>query len=162
MSYNRLMRALSAFAVVLAACAGQVASVENQPLAAAGWSGPPPHVGLSLTGSGAAPADSERCIAAVTGAGAIVDGNAPVQALVTVEPAGNRLQITSLRRGLVRDEARPAWPVEHLCNDALFALVKVLRTETPYVEPIESPAPANERPYSTPSASGAIHRGPGL
>jgi hypothetical protein len=158
MGYNRFMRAFCAFALVLAGCASQVASVENQPLVAAGWSGPPPRVGLSLTGSGATPADNDRCVAAVTRAGAIVDGNAAVQALVTVEQAGNRLQITSQRHGLVQDEPRPAWPVEHLCNDALFSMVKVLRKETPYVEPLDAPAPPNQSPSASPSASGPVNR----
>jgi hypothetical protein len=39
--------------------------------------------------------------------------------------------VSTAKRGLVRDEARPDGSVEKLCNDALYALVVALRSEQP-------------------------------
>jgi hypothetical protein len=111
-------------------CASSVPNVEDQPLFAAGWSGPPPHVAVQVTGTGG-PTEQQRCVDAVKGAGAVVDAAAPVQALVTLEPGASRLQVTSTRRGLVRDEPRPLWTVERLCKDALLAMVRTIREESP-------------------------------
>jgi len=114
MRYNGCMRAVFAFALVATGCASNVANLEDQPLFAAGWSGPGPHVGYSLTGSEASPEQRQRCVAAATRAGAVVDDKARVQALITIDHAGNRLQVTSARYGLMRDEPKPGWPVERL------------------------------------------------
>jgi hypothetical protein len=79
------------------------------------------HVNMTVQGSAAGPAEQQRCLAAAQQAGAIVDGNASVQALVTLDKDGNRLQVVSMRRGLVRDEKRSAGNVEALCRDAVMA-----------------------------------------
>jgi len=154
-------------------CASSVANVADQPLFAAGWSGPPPHVAVQVTGAGAGPTEQKRCVDAVTRAGAVVDAQAPVQALVTLEAGGSRLQVTSTRRGLVRDEPRPGWTVERLCNDALLALVGAIRAESPQAEAARAPvapmAPArlSTEPSTQPdgpppmaNTSGGIYSGP--
>src|SRR5690348_13325419 len=83
MRYNGAMRWFAAAAGLALAtgCASSVPNVEDQPLFAAGWSGPPPHVAVQVTGTGG-PTEQQRCVDAVKGAGAVVDAAAPVQALV--------------------------------------------------------------------------------
>ncbi|MDB4970328.1 MAG: hypothetical protein JWN44_6017 [Myxococcales bacterium] len=162
------MRAFLALGLAVCGCAHGAADIENQPLFAAGWSGPPPRVAVQLTGNRAAPADQQRCVDTVTRAGAIVDGGAAVQALVIVDGTGNRLQITSTRRGLVRDEPRPAWSVERLCNDALYAMVGAIRRDTPQAETAVPGATTTYRthvpppsgPYAAPQPGGSPDDGP--
>src|SRR4051812_2838408 len=82
---------------------------------------PQVRVALQLQGASAGPAMRQRCVDAATRAGAVVDERAPVQAIVTLGPRGERLQVMSLTRGLVRDEAKPPGSVEALCQDAALA-----------------------------------------
>lgn len=171
------MRRMAAVLLVAGGCASNVANVQDQPLFAAGWSGPPPHVSVQLAGAGAGADKQQRCLAAVGRAGAVVDARAGVQAVVTLEPAGNRLQIMSSRRGLVSDEPRPAWSVERLCDDALYALVSAIRGDDPSAErsvptlppmlrrPLSAPASGSvtdqpEAPPPLPTASGGSYPGP--
>lgn len=170
------MRLFAAIWLGAAGCA-TAAALEDQPLFVAGWSGPPPHVAVQLAGAGAGPAEQQRCVARLARSGAVVDAAASVQARVTLDPAGNRLQVTSSRRGLVRDEPRPPWSVERLCNDALLAMVSALREESPRPSgpavvdsPYESPSPtgnapgangpASTGPAASPSSSGGAYHGP--
>jgi hypothetical protein len=116
------------------ATSGRAGSSEDQPLFAAGWRGPPPRVAVQLTGTDASPDKQARCAAELARAGAVVDETgAAARAVLTLQPGGHRLQVTTQRRGLVRDEARPDGSVERLCNDALYALVVALRSEMPGV-----------------------------
>ncbi len=170
---SRLTPILAA-TTLAAGCAGGAASLEEQPLFAAGWSGPPPHVAVQLAGSDAGGDKQQRCSAALVRAGAVVDGNAPVQAIVTVERTGNRLRVTTRRRGVVRDDPRPAWSIERLCDDALLALVAAIREEQPgqaalaprappaYSNPPFSSEPGarSDGPPALPSSSGGTYRGP--
>ena len=115
------------------------------------------HVALQLQGAAAGPAERQRCLDAATRAGAIVDARAPVQAVVTLEPTGGRLQVVSMRRGLVRDESKPAGSVEALCVDAAVA-ASAARDSSPPAD--WSGMPANEQPPRSPSTSGSDYRGP--
>ena len=114
-------------------------------------------VALQLQGAAAGPAEQKRCFDAVTRAGVIVDARAPVQAVVTLEPTGSRLQVLSLRRGLVRDESKPAGSVETLCQDA--ALSAAAMGNAPAHDWSAAPGPA-EQPPRNPSPSGGDYRGP--
>ncbi|MCU1278243.1 MAG: hypothetical protein JWM53_1789, partial [bacterium] len=90
-------------------------------------------------------------------AGAVVDAHAAVQAVVTLEPTGDRLQVMSLSRGLVREESKPAGSVEALCQDAALAAA------TAHVTPpsTESPGvPSPDQPARAPSTSGGDYCGP--
>jgi hypothetical protein len=125
---------------------------------AAGCAANPPQarVALQLQGAAAGPAERQRCIDAATRAGAIVDAHAPVQAVVTLEPTGGRLQVLSMRRGLVHEESKPAGSVEALCQDAAAAA-----TTADVAPPADwSATPAPDQPVRTPSTSGADYRGP--
>ncbi|HEY2747902.1 MAG TPA: hypothetical protein VGL86_24940, partial [Polyangia bacterium] len=62
-------------------------------------------VALTVQGAAAGAAVAQQCADAVRRAGAVVDPQAPVQAIVTLEPSGARLQVLSPTRGLVRDES---------------------------------------------------------
>jgi hypothetical protein len=166
------MRLFAAIWLGAAGCATQ-AALDDQPLFVAGWSGPPPHVAMQVSGAAGGPAEQQRCVARLAHAGAIVDANAAVQARLTLDPGGNRLQVTSARRGLVRDELRPAWSIERLCNDALLAMVSAIREESPrrggaaVVETPYEPAAPTREPKTMPGpappeapVSGGVNRGP--
>jgi hypothetical protein len=172
--------------LVFWACAGCVSagarSTEERPLFAAGWSGPPPRVAVQLAGPDASADKQARCAQTLVQAGALVDGAAPTQAVVTLQPGANRLQVMTAQRGLVRDEPRPPWTIERLCTDALYVMVDAMRRDA---QPLASPSnlppsrPTLTQPYSTlpltqdrdrdlpaeqaptpPDASGGIYRGP--
>ena len=139
--------------LVAAGCAGGAQELADEPLFAAGWSGPPPHVMVQLAGPGASAQAQQRCVQAMGRAGAVVDAAAPVQARVTLDPRGNRLQVTSTRRGVVRDEPRPAWPVERLCDDALLAMASAIQQERPSAAaPAAPPPPREPLPWTTTTA----------
>src|SRR5262245_33174365 len=89
---------------------------DQMPLA--GWQGPPPRIALVVTGPEASEDKRERCARQLGRAGAVADPNAPVQSVLTLADGGNRLQVISRARGIVRDEARPGWATERLCDDA--------------------------------------------
>jgi hypothetical protein len=93
------------------------------------WSGPPPHVAVQLAGAGASGELQAQCDAAVTHSGAVSDGNATVQAIVTLDGGGSRVDLLSQRRGVVRSENRPALAIEHLCAQAAVAAASLLRDE---------------------------------
>src|SRR4051794_2793913 len=115
-------------------------------------------VALQLQGASAGPAERQRCIDAAVRAGATIDAGAPVQAIVTLEPTGGRLQVMSLRRGMVRDEAKPPGSVEALCQDAaLAASVATL----PPSSVADTPASRStvDAPRA-PTTSGGDYRGP--
>ena len=131
-------------AAVLAFAAGCAASQPQLRLA------------LQLQGTAAGPAEQKRCLDAARRAGAIVDARAPVQAVVTLEPTGDRLQVMSLRRGLLRDESRPAGSVETLCHDAALAAATA-RDATPTADWSNTPTP---QPPRAPTTSGGDYRGP--
>jgi len=131
----------------VAGCAGSTAQVR---------------VAVELTGAGAGPAEQQRCLATVREAGAVVEAQSGLHALVTVEPNGNRVQLLSSRRGLVLDKLEPQAPVEQLCREAVVAARHALERE---------PLPAPEADRSEPvvnvgggfvanPTSGAPSRGP--
>ena len=125
---------------------------------AAGCAASPPQArfALQLQGAAAGPAERQRCIDAATRAGAIVDAHAPVQAVVTLEPTGGRLQVLSMRRGLVHEESKPAGSVEVLCQDAAAAA-----TSADAAPPADwSATPTPDQPPRPPSTSGGDYRGP--
>lgn len=114
-------------------------------------------VAVSLTGQAAGPAEQQRCLVAAERAGAVVDANAPVQALITLDKDGSRLQVVTMRRGLVRDEKRGQASIESLCQDAVAAAAAAREVST-----LDAPAggvPTNE-PQPSPQASGGAYRGP--
>jgi hypothetical protein len=127
---------------------------------AAGCAASQPHarVALQLQGAAAGPAERQRCVDAATRAGAIIDAKAPVQAVVTLEPTGSRLQVMSMRRGLVRDESKPAGSVEALCQDA--ALVGATTADTSPSVDWSATTPGPDQPARAPSTSGGDYRGP--
>jgi hypothetical protein len=94
-------------------------------------------VAVELTGAGAGPGEEQRCLETVRQAGAIVDGQAPMHALITVEPNGNRVQVMSNRRGLVHDALEPQAPVEQLCREAVAEAKRATERE-PLPAPEES------------------------
>src|SRR4051812_21106646 len=115
-------------------CAGgqRAGSSEDQPLFAAGWSGPPPRVNVTLAGPEASGDKQARCRAELQRAGAVIDETgAAAQAVLTLQAGANRMALSTARRGLVREEPRPDGSVERLCNDALYSLVVALRAEQP-------------------------------
>jgi hypothetical protein len=135
-------------AIFAAACAGLGCAANAQGT----------RVALTVQGAAAGPAEQQRCADAVRRAGAVVDANAPVQAIVTLEPSGARLQVVSPRRGLVRDEAKPAGSVERLCKDAAFAAATTPESNAVgFGDPTGAPPPPRS---ITPSASGAGYNGP--
>lgn len=140
------MRRLGIIAALVAAgCAGSVARV---------------HVAVELTGAGAGPAELDRCFAAVRQAGGVVDPQSGIKALVTVEPNGNRVQLLSLRRGLVDDRLEPQASVEQLCKDALAAATMATRREPlPQTTGGEAHGSATG-PIAAPTSSGAPATGP--
>jgi hypothetical protein len=117
------------WAAMLMGCAHGSSARAPEALTQIQWSGPPPHVGVQLAGAGASGELQAQCDAAVTHSGAVVDGNAAVQAIVTLDGTGARLDLLSQRRGVVRSEARPSLPVERLCAQAAVAAASLLRDE---------------------------------
>jgi hypothetical protein len=116
-------------------------------------------VALTLQGAAAGAAEQQRCLDAVRRAGAIVDANAPLKAIVTLDPSGARLQVLSPTRGLVRDEAKPAGTVEPLCQDAALAAAA-----TPEANPTTTyggpPGSEPLAPRPMPTTSGGSFNGP--
>lgn len=160
MRYDGGMWRFAAVFWFAAGCAGGASELATQPLFAAGWSGPPPHGAVQLDGPGASADARARCTQALGQAGAVVDAQAPVRARVTLDPRGNRLQVSSARRGLVRDEPRPAWSIERLCDDALLALASALRQEQPSAAPAPD-APDGEPPSWTTTTAAIPNDSPG-
>jgi hypothetical protein len=135
------------FAAVLALAAGCAAT------------GAPVHVALQLQGAAAGAAEQQRCLDAATRAGAIVDARASVQALVTLEPGGGRLQVLSATRGLVHEESRPPGSVEKLCHDAALAAAAAHAPSLAADPGSAAGAPPPDHAL-TPTTSGGINRGP--
>jgi hypothetical protein len=117
------------WAAMLMGCAHGANGRAPEALTQIGWRGPPPHVGVQLAGTGATSELQAQCDAAVTHSGAVADGSAPAQAIVTLEGAGARLDILSQRRGVVRSETRASLPVERLCAQAAVAAASQLRDD---------------------------------
>lgn len=138
------MRRFAWVAALALGCAGSVAHV---------------HVAVELTGAGAGPPELDRCVAAVRQAGGVVDQQAGMHALVTVEPNGNRVQVLSNRRGLVHDQLEPQASVEQLCRDALAAATTATRRE-PLPETGGDERTHAAGPLASPTASGAGAPGP--
>jgi hypothetical protein len=141
------MPRLALLCALAAGCAGSVAHVR---------------VAVELTGAGAGAGEQQRCLEAVRQAGGIVDAQAAMHALITVEPNGNRVQVLSNRRGLVHDALELEVPVEQLCRDAVAAATRATARE-----PLPTPATGarepvgNSRGYTTnPTSSGAPSSGP--
>ena len=132
--------------VLLSGCAGSVAHVR---------------VAVELTGAGAGPGVEQRCLDAVRSAGAVVDAQAGLHGLVTVEPNGNRVQLLSARRGLVHDQLEPQAPVEAMCKELVVAARHAAERE-----PLPAPAADVRQPltinggYVANPTSGAPSRGP--
>jgi uncharacterized protein (DUF849 family) len=139
------MRRFALAAALAFGCAGSVAHV---------------HVAVELTGPGAAPAEVERCIAAVRQAGGIVDAQSAMHALVTLEPNANRVQVLSNRRGLVHDQLEPQAPVEQLCRDALAAAATATRREPLPDTGGDQRARSTEATPAAATTSGAPAHGP--
>src|SRR5579863_6371242 len=103
-------------AVALAGCAHQSGTAES--LSQIQWSGPAPKVAVTLAGSGATIDLQTACDEAATRAGVILDGNAAVQAIVTLDAHGARVDILSQRRGVVRSDSRTALSIDRVCARA--------------------------------------------
>jgi hypothetical protein len=91
----------------------------------AGWQGPPPRIMITVTGPDADDDTRERCARMARDAGVIVDPSAPIQGILTLS-GNNRLQI-SAGGAIVRNDPKPGWGMDQLCNDALLALLSVAR-----------------------------------
>jgi hypothetical protein len=126
----------------------------------AGWQGPPPHVNVVVTGPDADNDKRERCGRIAQRAGMVVDPMAPVQATLELADNRNRLVVVSRTRGMLRAEPRPGWDMEHLCNDALMAIVSALQQEQSAPPPPAYNAPPPV-PGAPPPAYGAPPPGPG-
>jgi hypothetical protein len=123
-------------------------------------SGQSVHVALVVQGSAAGAAEEQRCVEAATRAGAIIDPQAPVQALVTLEAKSGQLQVLSTSRGLVREESLAAGSVETLCRDAALAAAAAHAAPTLSNDPNAVGGAPSPNPQPTPSTSGAANRGP--
>jgi hypothetical protein len=115
------------------------------------------HMALQLQGTAAGPAEQQRCLDAATRAGVVVDQRASVQAVVTLDPAGGRLQVVTMRRGLVRDESKPAGSVELLCTDAANTAAAMADTAP---ADWSGGTPSPEQPPRNPTTSGGDYHGP--
>jgi hypothetical protein len=124
-----MSRIALASTVMLLGCAHGASTRAPEALTQIQWSGPPPHVGVQLAGAGANAELQAQCDAAVTHSGVIADGNAPVQAIVTLDGAGARLDLLSQQRGIVRSEKCAPLPVEHLCARAAVAAASIARDQ---------------------------------
>jgi hypothetical protein len=111
------------------------------------------HVAVML-GQGADEGQRRNCHETVQRLGVANDPNAPVMAVIDINQDIKVLRVISQRRGVVRQEQRPAWGVGTLCRDGLAAALRVLAEEMqgapqqmaqPGVPP---PAPA--APYQPP------------
>jgi hypothetical protein len=111
-------------------------------------------VALELTGAGVGPSEQQRCLEAVRQAGGVADAQAPLHALVTLEPNGNRVQLLSNRRGLVHDQLEPQASVEALCREAVAAATTEARHE-PLPAPAGAEQPPTARIPTNPMSSGA-------
>jgi hypothetical protein len=100
---------------------------DQMPLA--GWQGPPPRMALVVTGPAADEDKRERCAKQLARSGAIADPNTPVQAVLMLQDGANRLQVISRTRGVVRDERKPGWSMDRLCDDAIAAAAQAVRME---------------------------------
>jgi hypothetical protein len=139
--------ALMGALAVAAGCAGSTAQVR---------------VAVEMTGAGAGPGEQQRCLQTVREAGAVVEPQSGLHALVTVEPNGNRVQLLSSRRGLVLDKLEPQAPVEQLCKEAVVAARHVLEREplpAPEVDEREGVVKSGSGYVGNPT-SGAPNRGP--
>jgi hypothetical protein len=131
---------------VAAGCAGSTAQVR---------------VAVELTGAGAGPGEQQRCLATVRQAGAVVEPQSGLHALVTVEPNGNRVQLLSSRRGLVLDKLEPQAPVEELCREVVVAARHALEREPLPAPDVQAREPiVNNGGYVANPTSGAPSRGP--
>jgi hypothetical protein len=126
---------------VLGGCATATRRSDAQVLAS--WSGPPPHVKLQLVGPAASDDNQRSCDQQVARAGAIVDGNAQVQAILLLQDGHNRMQVVSRNLGTVRDE-EVAGSADDLCGVALRAVVATIHDES------KSRASVMPQPGSTP------------
>jgi hypothetical protein len=136
-----LWLACAVFGGALGGCATAARRSDAQVLA--NWNGPPPHVKVQLVGAGASDDNQRRCDQEVTRSGAIVDGNASVQAIVLLQPGHNRMQVISKNLGTVRDEAVPG-AIDELCGVAVRAVVATIHDES------ESRASVMPQPGSVP------------
>ncbi len=139
------MRRFALLAMMAAGgCAGSVAQVR---------------LAVELTGAGASPAEQQRCVEAVRRRGGIIDAQASMHALVTVEPNANRVQVLSARRGLVHDKLEPQASVEQLCQEALAAASSAIRRE-PLPSTIDERSPGVARVPPSPTSSGPASGAP--
>jgi hypothetical protein len=94
----------------------------------AGWQGPPPRININVTGPDADEDKREKCTRMGREAGVIMDPGAPIQGTLILADNGNRLSIM-VNGAPVREEQKPGWGMEQLCNDALLQLLSVARTQ---------------------------------
>jgi hypothetical protein len=118
----------------------------------AGWQGPPPRININVTGPDADGDKRERCARVARDNGIIFDPAAPVQGTLTLAGNGNRLSI-SVNGAPMREEPKPDWGMDQLCNDAILQLLSAARTapQTGYAQA----APATVTVVLTGSAANA-------
>lgn len=115
--------------------------------------GSAPHLFIEVSGLAANEGKQARCTQEAESRGAIVDGAAPVHAVLILEGSVNRLQIVSRVRGIVRDEQLPGWDMGRLCREALDGILPVLAQEPAAPPPGYTPPPALAQPrYAPPPA----------
>jgi hypothetical protein len=136
---------------VLAAVVGCAHSPPPSALTQIGWSGAPPHVGVQLAGADATSERQAQCDASARAAGVVLDGNAPYQAIVTLDGAANRVSLLS-PHGVTRTDRRGAVPVGELCAQAAVAAASLMRDESSG-RPLDSQSSF----ANTPVPSSALH-----
>ncbi len=99
----------------------------DQPLQSYGASAT--RIALNVTGPASDQDKGQRCIAVWQEAGVGVDPAAPVRVTLFLQDNGNRLQVASASRGVLRDEPRPGWGMAQLCQDALAAALPEVARE---------------------------------
>jgi hypothetical protein len=93
----------------------------------AGWQGPPPRININVTGPDSDDDKRERCSRIARDNGIMVDPMAPVQGTLILADSGNRLSI-SANGMMVREDPKPGWSMDQLCNDAILQLLSVARS----------------------------------
>jgi hypothetical protein len=93
----------------------------------AGWQGPPPRININVTGPDSDEGKREKCINIARENGIALDPSAPIQGTLILANNGNRLSI-AVNGAPLREEPKPDWGMDQLCNDALLQLLSTARS----------------------------------
>jgi hypothetical protein len=115
-------------ALLLVGCAETQRRSDARVLAS--WSGPPPHVKIELVGQSASDDNQRRCDQQISNAGAVVDSDATVRAILLLQSGHNVMQVVSRNLGTVRNETVPGSSIDEICITALRAVAAELHDES--------------------------------